>query len=274
MCSGRPGKDFPRSCTLMKGPRPLELTSKTGLIRFLSLVGSLVAVYKDWNDIHEFLLPKRNPLNWHFLIEEMIVVAALVWFIMNELWRKEFAEHEKTKFDRDNLISRLSDSEKKRRTDVITGIPNGTQLNEDLDSFFENREHLEEAYVILIDVKDFGKVNDKFGYLKVDELLRKIAQDIYPGMRRNEDMYREVVKEEKDRTLWKQYRRYSGGDEFIFLLEGNQAAAIGFVVNRLVPTFNSLTKKTVDILRVEFPLSFRCAVVPVPKRDKAVDVFS
>jgi GGDEF domain-containing protein len=253
---------------------PVELTVKTGIIGFVVLLTALLGIAVKWEAFYNFFLPDGKALNWRFVLLLAFVAALLVWFVMNDLWRREFAAHQKTKFECDNLRGLLSTSEKQRMTDVITGVPNRGQLENDLEDFFRDRESREQAQLILIDINNFREINRRFGFLKGDELLRMVAQDIYSSMRRNEDMYKHSGVQGGDRALWKTfYRRYPGGDEFLFLIEGDQSDAIGFVVNRLYSTFKTaLTNKAAEILKTDFPLSFHCAVAPVTKRDKARDV--
>ena len=73
----------------------------------------------------------------------------------------------------------LDISERKRMTDVITGVPNGSRLTADLNKFFADLPVGTKANIVLIDIKDFRKINREHGFLKGDETIRKIAQKIY-----------------------------------------------------------------------------------------------
>lgn len=126
---------------------------------------------------------------------------------------------------------------------------------------------------ILIDLKDFRKVNKKYGFNKTNDLLRNIAQTIYKKMRRNEDMYKYPISDNsKSNEKESIYRVYPGGDEFVFIIEGDQADGIGFT-NRLVSQFEEISKKTELILGEHNKLSFHCAIVEMDKRDTFEDIF-
>lgn len=84
-------------------------------------------------------------------------------------------------------------------------------------------------------------------------------------------MYKHSGFNKVSRPFWKRaYRRYPGGDEFVFIIEGNQADAIGFA-NRLVFQFQNLSTQTVDILGEKYSLSFCCGISPLVYNDKLED---
>lgn len=59
------------------------------------------------------------------------------------------------------------------------------------------------------------------------------------------------------------YRVYTGGDEFIFLIEGDLPAALGFA-NRLVDMFKKIGRDiTKETLNEQRELTFVCAVAPL-----------
>ena len=92
-------------------------------------------------------------------------------------------------------------------------------------------------------------------------------------MRRNEDMYKYSIDSthaKSDKESF--YRVYPGGDEFVFIIEGDQSDAIGFT-NRLVSQFGELSRKTQQILGEHLNLSFHCAIVEMDARDTFNDIF-
>lgn len=191
---------------------------------------------------------------------------------MNSLWKKEFYAHELTKKERDNLRNELKISENERLTDVITGIPNSRSLQKDIEEHFSTIGPGKKMQFIFIDLKDFRKINKKYGFNKTNDLLRVIAQSIYKRMRRNEDMYKYSATNLKDNQDHGFYRIYPGGDEFVFIIEGDQADALGFV-NRLTGQFETLSQKTEQILGKAIKLSFHCAIVEMDSRDTFEDIF-
>jgi GGDEF domain-containing protein len=83
-------------------------------------------------------------------------------------------------------------------------------------------------------------------------------------------MYKYSIYEKDEKENF--YRVYPGGDEFAFIIEGDQADAIGFS-NRLVGQFQDISKKTVQILGENLNLSFHCAIVEIDPRDSFNDIF-
>jgi diguanylate cyclase (GGDEF)-like protein len=242
----------------MANLKPFEIKEKVGIVGGIVLLTAILGLLLKWKGFYDFIVPEGNWLNWRFVIILALSVGLIVWFVMNALWKKEYENHIRTSYDRDNMKDQLSIYEKKLMTDVTTGLPNGTKLIEDIKELITSRKARSTIQVILIDIKSFGSINKKHGFLVGDELLRKIAQSIYKSIRRNENMYMPPL----DEDLWKNvYRRYPGGDEFVFLVRGDQSAAIGFVVNRLVPEFTDLSETTKELLGVKLALSFHCAIV-------------
>lgn len=254
--------------------KPVSIEVKFGLIIGLIIIATaVIGTFAKWKEFYDLFVPDGIILNWRFVFFIWFISILTVWFIMNFFWQKEYDLHDITKKDRDNLRDSLRISENERLTDVITGIPNSRSLEKDIDEYFSINRQGKKMQYIFIDLKDFRKVNNHFGFSKTNDLLRAIAQTIYKRMRRNEDMYKYSVndiahKGEKESF----YRVYPGGDEFAFIIEGDQADAIGFS-NRLVGQFEELSKKTKSILGEDLTLSFHCAIVEIDPRDSYDDIF-
>lgn len=253
--------------------KPLDIKYKYGFfIALVVLLFALIGFIEKSLKFYEILVPPEETLpNWFIVFFFAIFSSTIIWFVMNHLWKKEHEEHQQARFERDNYFDQLKISENIRLTDVITGVPNLQSLENDIEIHFSQRKSEKKFQFILIDLKGFKKINDKYGFLKTNELLRAIAQTIYQKMRRNEDMYKYPMDagEHKDGHF---YRIHTGGDEFVFIIEGNQPDALGFV-NRLVKNdFEKLTKMTEQILGEYVKLSFHCAVVEMDPRDKVEDI--
>lgn len=247
--------------------------TKFGIVGFVVLATAIIGVIIKWKDFYDFFVPKGNALNIRFFFLIIVLSALIVWFIMNYFWKKEFDEHEITKKDRDNLKNALKLSENERLTDVITGIPNSRSLEKDIDEYFSLNISNKKMQFIFIDLKDFRKINNSFGYNKTNDLLRTIAQTIYRRMRRNEDMYKYSSGSSNTQQAQENfYRVYPGGDEFVFIIDGEQSDALGFS-NRLVTQFEQLSEKTISILGKQQNLSFHCAIVEMDARDSFKDIF-
>jgi GGDEF domain-containing protein len=258
----------------MDRPKPIAIELKFGLIIGLIILSTaFFGILVKWNEFYDFFAPNGILLNWRFVFFIFVLGILIVWFFMNYLWQKEFNQHEITKKDRDNLKDALKLSENERLTDVITGIPNSRSLERDIDQYFSIARANKKMQFIFIDLKDFRKVNGKYGFNKTNDLLRNIAQTIYKRMRRNEDMYKYPISDtHKLNDTESFYRVYPGGDEFVFVIEGDQADAIGFS-NRLVGQFEELSKKTLQILGAPLNLSFHCSIVEMDPRDSFNDIF-
>lgn len=79
------------------------------------------------------------------------------------------------------IIARV---ERERRSDQLTGLPNGLALEEAIDRHVQAGSELWAAFV---EVDKFKSVNDRFGYERADELLRAVAKmladlaGLFPG---------------------------------------------------------------------------------------------
>jgi diguanylate cyclase (GGDEF)-like protein len=255
----------------MANPKPISIELKFGLIiGLVIIVTALIGTIAKWKEFSDLFVPDGRFLNWRFVFLILLISVLFVWFIMNYFWQQEYNRHEITKKDRDNLRDELKISENERLTDVITGIPNSRSLEKDIDKFYAASRPSKKMQFIFIDLKDFRKVNSKFGFNKTNDLLRTMAQTIYKRMRRNEDMYKYSISDRGEKESF--YRVYPGGDEFVFIIEGDQADAIGFS-NRLVGQFQDISKKTPQILGENLNLSFHCAIVAMDPRDSFNDIF-
>jgi diguanylate cyclase len=103
------------------------------------------------------------------------------------------------------LSAGLNSARDEARRDVLTGMINRRAL-EELFHEFEGRPTL--RCLILLDIDRFKSVNDRYGYLAGDELLRQIAARIQAAL----DPAAVAAR-------W-------GGDEFIVLLDGDLPAGM------------------------------------------------
>jgi GGDEF domain-containing protein len=190
---------------------------------------------------------------------------------MNYLWKKEADNNGDLQSRLDHLERLLKSSELRHLTDPITGVPNIQSLQNDFESYVVNTDQdRPKVQFVFIDLKEFGKINKDFHSRKGSKLIRQIAQSIYLGMRRNESMFKFPATEEKPKSnKGSFYRIFPGGDEFVFIIEGDQSDAVGFV-NRLRDQFVELSKLTPSILGQHRDLSFYCAIVQMDTFDKSL----
>lgn len=83
--------------------------------------------------------------------------------------------------------------------DALTGLPLRRILDESFDRLNEGADGAG-LYLLLLDIDHFKKVNDNYGHLTGDAVLRSLALNLEDNVRRSESVYR------------------YGGEEFIILL--------------------------------------------------------
>ena len=143
------------------------------------------------------------------------------------------------------LLRRLNDQQEVLRSlserDALSGLNNRRFLEERIAQEFENyRRHKHDVSLLMIDVDNFKKVNDQFGHIAGDELIRQIGRVLRETTRKTD-----VV------------ARY-GGDEFSVLLpftNSNQALEL---VRRIKEAFERM--KTQDARMAPAGMSFGIAM--------------
>ena len=133
-------------------------------------------------------------------------------------------------------------------TDPITGLPNTNALKR----LLEEEAGPAQRCLILLDLRDFGRINREYGHAAGDAYLREFARMVFVKSRRDEGLYKrrptpldlEVdgvrvpssesagekgIRASDPRT----FRKTEGGDEFFMLLEGGLVDGLGFL-NRLI----------------------------------------
>ena len=123
-------------------------------------------------------------------------------------------------------------TQKMKETDIATGIPNQIKLAADLKFQTSLAKGGKQSQLIMIDLDNFRKLNQLYNHQKGDEVISYVAQSIHNTMRRNEEIYRHSAGfvPPMDYTFRRIYRKYAGGDEFIFLISGDETEALGFLV--------------------------------------------
>ncbi|MGL4428791.1 MAG: diguanylate cyclase [Silvania sp.] len=98
--------------------------------------------------------------------------------------------------------------------DALTGLPLRRILDESFTSM-NNELGAEGLYLLLLDVDHFKKVNDTYGHLNGDIVLRSLAMNMSNNIRRSESMYR------------------YGGEEFIVVLHAKDDREAVTIAERL-----------------------------------------
>ncbi len=111
--------------------------------------------------------------------------------------------------------------------DALTGIPNRRSFSERiLTEFNLSRKSEAELSVIMCDIDNFKKYNDRYGHVEGDECLRKVAQCIQESLKRPIDFC----------------ARY-GGEEFVVVLPSSSLQGAVTVAERI--------RENVENLRIE-----------------------
>lgn len=98
--------------------------------------------------------------------------------------------------------------------DALTGLPLRRVLDESFDTLNAGQGD-SGLYLLLLDIDHFKKVNDNYGHLTGDAVLRSLALNLEDSIRRSESVYR------------------YGGEEFIILLRANNDREATAMAERL-----------------------------------------
>ncbi|MFL5843067.1 MAG: diguanylate cyclase [Solirubrobacteraceae bacterium] len=77
-----------------------------------------------------------------------------------------------------------------KRIDDLTGLPNGTQLRDDITGFLAARIGDEKRTLLIFDLVGFKKYNDSFGFACGDALLRRLARKLTDALGDRAAIYR------------------------------------------------------------------------------------
>lgn len=157
------------------------------------------------------------PFTMQLPLFSIILSHVVIWFIgllgMNILGLK---------LDRSyNIIRRQA------VMDALTGIPNRRSFSERiLTEFNLSRKSEAELSIIMCDIDNFKRYNDRYGHIEGDECLRKVAQCIQESLKRPIDFC----------------ARY-GGEEFVVVLPNSSLHGAVTVAERI--------RKNVENMRIE-----------------------
>lgn len=200
----------------------------------------------------------------------LIILQALMFLYFSSLARRDSHKTHVLTLQVDALEKELKRYRDETLLDVVTGIPNQLKLHEDIVEIVNKISEKDQYQVIMLDLDGFGKINTRFGYRKGDLVIKAIAQGIYNSMRRDEEAYkRPFAGSVAPDDLWRRiYRKYSGGDEFIFLIRGTEDEALGFLL-RVQRRFDTELGKQVEaILGDPWTLSFHAGLCRLNPGDK------
>jgi GGDEF domain-containing protein len=177
------------------------------------------------------------------------------------------------------LRGQLRDRDRLRLLDIVTGIPNQLKWEKDVENLSKTDDPDPHYQMIIIDLDNFREINRAFGYEKGDQVIKDFARSIFNTMRRDEHIYKNLIRGENDAPIkiedrWERiYRKYTGGDEFLLTVNGDQKEALGFLVRLardLLPQMNERISKF--ILESEVALSFHAGMCEWIQGDEPQDV--
>ena len=120
---------------------------------------------------------------------------------------------------------------KDSKTDFLTQLPNRSFVNWKMADIHKRHKHL---CVVLADIDNFKKINDNYGHLAGDEVLRKVAQKLSETLRQFDILAR-----------W-------GGEEFILLLPDTDSEQAFEIADRIR---QSLIGYEISGLDIDSPIS-------------------
>jgi diguanylate cyclase len=94
----------------------------------------------------------------------------------------------------------LTESERRAEQDPLTGLFNRRGIGRELERRVSESRPFS---VVMFDLNDFKSINDNFGHLAGDEILKQFAEELKANFRRNDSLGR------------------FGGDEFIVAMDGD-----------------------------------------------------
>ncbi len=174
----------------------------------------------------------------------------------------------------------------KARTDPKTGIPNDEALQLQLTRSIEKvrEDDVAKIAVIYIDLNNLGQINKTHGSRFGDVIISRFAQIVESDMRRVEIIARRATKGDRATNQFENlrsrdtefFRKNTGGDEFVFVLEESIDGAIGFlkrILDKTVPKIEVEVTKVArerDFQTVEhLSIGFCAGVTKVEKSDSA-----
>jgi diguanylate cyclase (GGDEF)-like protein len=155
-----------------------------GIIAATTILAILPFFYDDWSGRF------AGDMALRLVIWSVLTMMACVWTTRVRMQRADLMQDEEH-------------AKRQARLDPLTGLGNRRAFDERLDRAIDRaRLQAQPLSVIVSDLDDFKEINDSYGHLNGDELLRTAAAAMLAAVRDNDACYR-----------W-------GGDEFAVLLPG------------------------------------------------------
>src|SRR5262249_37948039 len=101
----------------------------------------------------------------------------------------------------DLLRSQLRDRDRLRLLDIVTGIPNQLKWEKDVENLSKTDDPDPHYQMIIIDLDNFRDINSTYGYEKGDRVIKDFARSIFNAMRRDEHIYKNLIRGENDAPI-------------------------------------------------------------------------
>lgn len=148
---------------------------------------------------------------------------------------------------------KYTDLQLEHQTDDLTGLKNYKALKNDLDDLFKDHNQDDTSIsIILIDIDNFKKFNDDYGYEKADQVLAKIGSLLKRDSRITDETYRYFMR----------------GDEFLIIAQ-KTALAEGVLAAERKRKLISDTHLKID--HETFNLTVSCGVTQLVKNENPKD---
>ena len=135
--------------------------------------------------------------------------------------------------------------EQQARADALTGLPNRRHCEDALQTEFARAERAGQGFAfVLADVDDFKTINDRFGHVAGDRVLRAFGDVLRTSLRRSDLAAR-----------W-------GGDEFALILGSSEPAAVEALIERIRASAEATTVALDDGTELSLTASFGIATYP------------
>ncbi|MEL1263901.1 GGDEF domain-containing protein [Pseudoxanthomonas putridarboris] len=238
----------PESTQLAHGVAAEQAATRLGMdyADFLALTEQMVKTLPEVCAM--FDVPASSPARIEALLEqarELLVVRNL----------REIQDAARARKDADESESRARRLAEEVRRDPLTGVYNRGQLETVLEREFDTAtRHGWPLSIAFIDLDDFKQVNDRWGHLVGDEVLRNFAKTLVKHVRGSD-----IV------------ARY-GGEEFLVVLPGIAEDAAAHVVRRILSEVSQVAMAQVD--GVPLHITFSAGLATQGALDQFQDVDS
>ncbi|WP_183030007.1 sensor domain-containing diguanylate cyclase [Altericroceibacterium spongiae] len=158
------------------------------------------------------------PVEWDFGFYVAMGYEAIV-MVMAVAWRVS-----QLRGERDKAVASHNELTVLAETDGLTGLPNRRS--------FDQQEWMHDDHLVLLDVDHFKKVNDRYGHLIGDAVLKVIGRELAAAV--------------EDRVLVRAWRL--GGEEFGALIVGRSGDVVSEVLDGLRQAISETIASEVPVL--------------------------